>query len=305
MLYTIKKFYWRKAVNTQFSGVIPPVITCFDKEGKIDEQAQRTLIRFLSQHVNGFYPCGTYGSGPLMTTEERKRVAEIVIEEKGKAFVIVHVGAPTTREAVELAKHAQEAGADGIGAIPPYYFSYTQEQLINHYRALIDAVDIPVFLYNNPGLSGNPVTPASLKVLADNGLAGVKDSAFDLVNFYNYILAVQKPDFTFIVGTEAIAAGALDAGASGVIAGLANCFPEFMADFYETWKQGDAKETARKQLKVMQARNILKWGQTLTMTYAILRMRGFNPGYPRLPFTEISNELYDKIEKEYKTMGLL
>jgi len=292
-------------VDKKFTGIIPPVITSFDKNGNFDEKAQRGLIRFLAEHVDGFYPCGTYGSGPLMTTDERKRVAEVVIEEKGKRFVIVHVGSATTRESVELAKHAQSAGAEGVGAIPPFYFDYTQEQLIDHYKALIDAVDIPVFLYNNPGLSGNPIVPETLMTLADYGLAGVKDSAFDLVNFYNYLLAVKKPNFAFIVGTEAIAASALDAGACGVIAGLANCFPEFMAEFYQIWKQGDPKKSAEMQLKVMQARSILKLGQTLAMTYAVLRMRGLNPGYPRRPFTEISSEFYDRIEKEYKQLGLL
>lgn len=292
-------------MNSRFSGIIPPVITCFDKRGNFDEQAQRTLIRFLSKTVQGFYPCGTYGSGPLMSNDERKRVAEVVIEEKGNAFVIVHVGAPSTQDVIELATHAQRSGADAVGAIPPYYFSYTQEQLIEHYKKVIDSVDIPVFLYNNPGLSGNAVTPETLNILANYGLAGVKDSAFDLVNFYNYLIAVRKPDFTFIVGTEAIASSALDAGASGVIAGLANCFPEFMGDFYSTWQKGDSKLTAQAQLEVMKARNILKLGQTLTMTYAILRMRGIDPGFPRLPFTEISNELYNEVQKEYKSLGIL
>ncbi len=289
----------------KFTGIIPPVLTCFDKQGNIDEAAQREIVRFLSKSVQGFYPCGTYGSGPMMSLEERKRVAEIVIEEKGPAYVIVHVGAASTRDTIDLAKHAQEAGADGVGAIPPYYFSYSQEQLIDHYRKLIKAVDIPVFLYNNPELSRNPITPKSLKILADEGLAGVKDSAFDLVNFYNYLLAVKNPGFNFIVGTEAIAAGALDAGASAVIAGLANCFPEFMQDFYQTWLKGDSKVTAAKQLEVMRARNILKMGPTLTMIYSILRMRGLNPGYPRAPYCDISADLYAIIEKEYRAMGLL
>jgi dihydrodipicolinate synthase/N-acetylneuraminate lyase len=292
-------------MTTQFSGIIPPVITCFDKHGDIDANAQRNLVRFLAQHVHGFYPCGTYGSGPLMSLEERKQVARIVIEEKGNAFVIVHVGAASTRDTIELARDAEAAGADAVGAIPPYYFAYSQEQLIDHYRALIKAVKIPVFLYNNPELSRNPVAPKSLKILADEGLAGVKDSAFDLVNFYNYLLAVKNPGFQFIVGTEAIAAGALDAGASGVIAGLANCFPVFMEGFYEIWKQGDAKATAAKQLEVMKARNILKLGPTLTMIYSILRMRGIDPGYPRAPYADISKDLYAIVEKEYKEMGLL
>lgn len=204
-----------------------------------------------------------------------------------------------------MAKHAEEIGSDAIGAIPPYYYHYTQEQLVDHYKALIDAVKIPVFLYNNPDLSNNPVAPQTLSVLADYGLAGVKDSAFDLVSFYNYKLAVTRPDFQFIIGTEAIAAGALDVGACGVIAGLANCFPEFMTDFYKTWKAGDPLETGKKQLAVVKARNIIKMAQTLTMIYAILKMRGINPGYPRSPFKDISKETYDKARKMIDEQGIL
>lgn len=292
-------------MGSKIEGIIPPVITCFDKNGKVDESAQRELIRYLSKHVQGFYPCGTYGSGPLMTSEERKRVAEIVIKEKGDAVAIIHVGAPSTADAVDLARHAEAAGADAVGAIPPYYYAYSQAQLIEYYRSLIRAVKIPVFVYNNPELSRNPVLPETLRILAEDGLGGVKDSSFDLVNFYNYVLAVKRPGFTFIVGTEAIAAAALDAGAAGVIAGLANVFPEMMTDFYATWKMGNSRDTVIKQLNVMKARNILKLGPTLTMTYAALRMRGFNPGYPRAPYTEISKEVYDKALEGFKAMGLI
>ncbi len=292
-------------MSKEFSGIIPPVLTSFTKDGKFDEAAQREVVRFQAKHVHGFYPCGTYGSGPLMTVEERKQVAKVVVEEKGKAKVIVHVGAVSTQQAVELAQHAGQIGADAVGAIPPYYYRYSDQHLLDHYRALIKAVRIPVFLYNNPMLSGNPISADLLATLAGEGLAGVKDSAFDLVNFYMYLLKVQRADFQFIIGTEAIAAAALDAGASGVISGLANVFPEFMVDFYETWKKGNPTETAKKQLDVVKARAILKYGPTLTMTYAVLRMRGMNPGYPRAPHQEISKEVYQRVEGEFKDMGLL
>ena len=288
-----------------FKGIIPPAITCFDKDGNFDEAAQREVIRFQAKYVDGFYPCGTYGSGPLMTTEERKRVAQVVVEEKGSCAVIVHVGAATTSQAVELAQHAQKIGADGVGAIPPFYYKYTPDQLLDHYRALIHAVDIPVFLYNNPSTSGNPITPDMLATLADEGLAGVKDSAFDLVNFYMYLLKVRKSGFTFIIGTEAIAAAALDAGASAVISGLANCFPEFMAGFYKTWLAGNPRKTGDHQLQVVKARSILKYGPTLTMTYAVLKMRGINPGYPRAPYQDIPSSLYERAEKDLRDMGIL
>jgi dihydrodipicolinate synthase/N-acetylneuraminate lyase len=292
-------------MSKEFSGIIPPVLTSFTEDGKFDEAAQREVVRFQAKHVHGFYPCGTYGSGPLMTVEERKQVAKVVVEEKGKAKVIVHVGAVSTQQAVELAQHAGQIGADAVGAIPPYYYRYSDQHLLDHYRALIKAVRIPVFLYNNPMLSGNPISADLLATLAGEGLAGVKDSAFDLVNFYMYLLKVQRADFQFIIGTEAIAAAALDAGASGVISGLANVFPEFMVDFYETWKKGNSTETAKKQLDVVKARAILKYGPTLTMTYAVLRMRGLNPGYPRAPYQEIPKELYQRVEGEFKDMGLL
>ena len=152
-------------MTTDFSGIIPPVLTCFDKEGRVDEGRQREIVRYLSKHVQGFYPCGTYGSGPLMSIPERKQVAEIVIKEKGQAFVIVHVGAASTADAVDLAKHAEAAGADAVGAIPPYYYAYSQDQLLGYYRAILKAVKIPVFVYNNPELSRNPVAPDTLRIL--------------------------------------------------------------------------------------------------------------------------------------------
>ena len=133
----------------------------------------------------------------------------------------------------------------------------------------------------------------------------VKDSAFDLVNFYMYLLKVKRPGFIFIVGTEAIAAPALDAGASGVISGLANVFPEFMSEFYKTWQRGDPLKTGEYQLRVIKARAILKYGPTLTMTYAVLRMRGLHPGHPRAPYQDIPRSLAERVESEFKEMGLL
>jgi 4-hydroxy-tetrahydrodipicolinate synthase len=290
---------------TQFEGVIPPLITCFDQDGRLDEAAQREVTRFQAKHVDGFYPCGTYGSGPLMTVDERMRVAEIVMEEKASCFVIVHVGAVNTEQSVKLAEHAQSIGADAVGAIPPFYYRYTSDHLLDHFRTIIRAVDIPVFLYNNPGLSGNPISPEMLATLADEGLAGVKDSAFDLVNFYMYLIKVRKPGFVFIVGTEAIAAPALDAGASGIISGLANAFPEFMASFFRTWREGNPQKTGAHQLEVVKARAILKYGPTLTMTYAVLWMRGINAGHPRAPYQHIPASLYERAEAELGEMGLL
>jgi len=290
----------------EFKGVIPPVITCFDKDGKFDEKAQREVIDFLTPKVQGFYPVGTYGSGPLMSFEERKRVAEVVIDEvAGRVPVIVHVGSPNTKQTVALAKAAEAAGADAVGAIPPYYYSYSDADLLEHFRALIASVDIPVFAYNNPGLSGNPLKPALIRTLADEGLSGLKDSSFDLVTFYKFLDAVDDPAFMHIIGTEAIAAPAIQAGAKGTVSGLANVWPELMGELWQSLQKDHARETAVIQKKVNAARNVMKYAATLVVCYEVLKLRGINAGFPRLPYQPLDAETAKRVKASFTQLGLL
>lgn len=289
----------------QISGVIPPVITSFDQNGNFNEKSQREVIRFLLPHIQGFYPVGTYGSGPLMTTEERKKVGEVIIDEvAGKVPVIIHVGAASTAQTVELARHAEAAGADAVAAIPPYYYKYPEKDLLDYFRAIIHAVKIPVFAYNNPGLSNNPLTPKMIKVLADEGLAGLKDSSFDLVTFYEFLYTVTNSTFTHIVGTEAIAAPSVQAGAKGVVSGLANVWPELMAELWAALQSGDAPKAAQTQLRVNQARAIMKYGPTLVVCYEALKMRGVDAGYPRRPYSLLPDDIRTKIKTAFSQMGL-
>lgn len=289
----------------QISGIIPPVITSFDQNGNFNEKSQREIIRFLLPHIQGFYPVGTYGSGPLMVAEERKKVAEVIIDEvAGKVPVIIHVGAASTAQTVELARHAEAAGADAVAAIPPYYYKYPEKDLLDYFRAILQAVKVPVFAYNNPGLSNNPLTAKIIKTLADEGLAGLKDSAFDLVTFYEFLYTVTNPNFTHIVGTEAIAAPAVQAGAKGVVSGLANVWPELMAELWSALQANDARQAAQRQLRVNQARAIMKYGPTLVVCYEALKMRGVDAGYPRRPYSLLSEEVREKIRAAFTQMGL-
>jgi dihydrodipicolinate synthase/N-acetylneuraminate lyase len=288
-----------------FRGVIPPVITSFNEDGDFDEKAQREVIGFLTPKVNGFYPIGTYGSGPLMSVEERKRAAEVVIDEVDKRVpVIVHVGAITTAQTVELAKHAEKIGADAVGAIPPYYYRYPEEDLLNHYRALLKSVQIPVFVYNNPGLSNNPISEKMLKILAEEGLAGLKDSSFDLIQFYNFLNEITRPDFVHIVGTEAISAAAVHAGARGIISGLANVWPELMSELWQALESNNGREAGELQLKVLEARSILKSAPTLVTCYEVLKMRGVNAGFPRKPYSPLSDDVKQQVRDSFHQMGL-
>lgn len=288
-----------KEERKKIRGIIPPLLTSFDKNGNIYEKGQREIIEFILPYIDGVYPCGTYGSGPLMSADERKIVAEMVVDQvNGRVPVIMHVGAASTRETINLAKHAEKAGADAVGAIAPYYYSYNERELINHYKRLIDSVDIPVFLYNNPQTSGNSITSEVLNELAGEGLAGVKDSTFDLVNFYLYQVEVESPDFKFIIGTEAIALGAFMSGAKAAICGVANVIPEPLHELWKLVQRKEWEEAQKVQMKVIKIRKIMKMGSTLTNCYAILKIRGIDSGWPRMPYLPVDDGLYNKIKEE-------
>lgn len=295
----------------EFIGIIPPMLSSFDEDGEINEKGLREIIRFTLPHVNGYYPIGTYGCGPFMSIEERKKVLEITLEEvNGKVPVVAHVGAAGTKPMVELAKHAKSAGAAGVGAIAPFYApNLPEENLFSHFACLIDAVDeeeFPVFVYNNAHYSQNPITPKLLKRLAAHGLRGCKDSSFDLVNFFLFQDAISDyPDFNLIVGTEAIFMGAFDAGATGCICGMGNIFPEMLKKLYDAYLAGDRKTAIATQRLILRIRAITKLAPTVPIMHAVLKMRGIDGGYPRSPFIEIDDAKKDEVRKELTALDLL
>lgn len=296
---------------SEFVGIIPPIMSSFKKNGEIYQKGLREIVNFTIPHVNAYYPIGTYGCGPLMSLSERKKTLEIILDEvNGRVPVIAHVGAAGTLPTIELAKHAKEAGADAIGAIAPYYSpGLPEDALFAHFAALIDAVnkeDFPVFLYNNHKYSQNPLSPKLLKRLADYGLRGCKDSSFDLVNFFLYQEAVKDyPDFNIIIGTEAIFMGAFEAGAKATVCGIGNIYPELLQKMYQSFIAGNKEEAMELQRLILKIRNITKYGPTVPIMYEILKMRGIDAGYPRLPYIDIDEELKERIKKGLQELGLL
>lgn len=293
-------------MSKKIKGIISPLLTPFTPEGKVYEPGLRDLIEFLIPHINGLFPCGTYGSGPLMTIQQRKKVAEIVVDQvKDRIPVIVHVGSANTQSTLELAKHAEKINADAVASIPPYYYSYGEDEILNHYRELLNSVKIPVYLYNNPKTSGNSVSPRLLAKIAELGLAGVKDSAFDLINFHFYAMAVKRPDFNLIIGTEALYLPATQAGAVGAVCGLANVFPEVLAKLRSSIEKKDFENAAKLQIRILQIRQVIKMGPTIPICHGILKMRGVDAGGPKLPFLPVSDYLQRKIHEALAKLDLI
>ncbi len=292
----------------ELAGIIPPLIIPFNEEGGINERSLRRFIDFLIERkIGGLFPCGTFGSGPLMSADERKQCAEIIIDAAaGRIPVIIHVGTTTVAATVEFAKHAEKAGADSVAAVPPYYYPHIEEVVIGYYKGLLDAVSIPVFAYNNPGRVGYGVSAQLMGRLADMGLAGVKESSFDLKVFVSYLNAVTKPGFQFIMGTVPLLFPGLMMGAIGGIAGTANAFPEIAVELFDEFKKGNYSRCVELQKKNSRLVEIMGIGGVpITGLIAMLELRGHEFGYPHDPMVKASPATKEKIRKGLLELGLL
>ncbi len=290
----------------RFKGVIPPVLTAFTEEGSVDREATRDIVRFLKDRVQGLFVCGTYGSGPLLESEEKKMVIDTVMEEvQGKIPVIAQVGSTYTSAAVDVAKFAEKAGVLAVASVAPYYYSHSEADIIDYFAKLVDSVSVPVYVYNNPKTVGYPISPSLLKKLYDVGVRGLKDSSFSLVNFFEFIDTLGEEDFEFIIGTEALVVGAYALGARGIISGVANALPEFVVDLYNACEAGDMKKASELQLLVLRLRKLLHISSSISVAHAILKLRGINAGFPRHPFEPLSRDKEEVLKRELKKLGIL
>lgn len=295
-------------MNYKMHGVIPPMITPFTKEGAVDEAQLRTLLRFLQDKVHGVFVCGSYGSGPLMSVAEKKRVIEIAMEERGALQVVAMTGCITTDETIELTKFAAAAGVDAASAVAPYYYHYGEADIIAYYQDVLDAIGstIPFYIYSNPKFSGYPVELKTLRKLKEIGVAGCKAASFDIMEFANMIREFEGEDFDVALGTEALWLPAYTYGAQAFIPGLANAFPEICRKMYDESQRGDLEACRNTQFKINKIRDIMYLaGSTQLAIYTMLDLRGIIHAYPRKPFHTATPEQKEDIRKALAELGML
>ena len=296
-------------MTKELQGIIPPLTTPFTKGGDVYEEGLCRLIEFqIENGSHGLFICGTYGSGPIMTVEERKKVHEVVVDQvKGRITVVAHVGTTSTAQSVELAQHAESVGADYVASVSPYYHRHDERAVVEFFRTLVKAVNLPVYVYNNPKASGVTITPSFLRHLSDVGVQGIKDSGFSLIELTHFMLALQHvPGFRFIVGTEALALPAFLVGAKGSVAGLANAFPELVVKLWDLFQAGRYDEAVQVQMQVTRARQILHIpSSTNAACYAVLNERGIDVGYPKAPILPVREGKRAAMIAGFKDMGLL
>lgn len=282
----------------KFEGIYPAVITPFTHQGEVAEDKLRNYIEYLVPQVDGLFVCGSYGSGPIMRIDQRKRVAEITIEvTKGRVPVILHIGCPDTGSTLELAKHAEQLGVDAVAAVTPFYYKHLEDAILGHYEAIVNAVDVPVLVYNNPKYSNFCVTGDLLAKLAEIGVKGVKDSSADIALFYEFMAKVDRPDFLFLIGSQTHLVPAVVGGAHGCVSGLSNAFPKFIKDIYQACKEGRFKEAVALQKKANSLRALTGSGIPVPFYHAALPMLGVDIGVPRAPFKSLPAERVEQIRK--------
>lgn len=290
----------------KIEGIITALITPFDGHGEVIEGSLRKLVEFQRRAgVNGLFLCGTAGSGAIMRPDQKKRVFEVAAEASGgRVATIAHVGAPSTEEAIDLAKCAGEAGVDAIGSVPPYYFAPDEAELTEYFRGLSEAVDLPIFVYNIPRNTNTNIQPELMaKLCGIRNVVGVKDSSRDFVQLLEYISALPK-EKTVICGTDSYILPALIMGAKGAITGYANAFPEAYVDFYGLFLKGDLEAARERQFKLNELRKALQKPQ-LAPHYEALRFRGFEVGRPRPPLRAMNEKESEGLRKRLVELGFL
>lgn len=291
----------------KLEGVVPPMVTPFASDGSLDEYNLTKLVHFLAEHVHGLFICGSYGNGPLMSVAEKKRVIDVVAKNiPPKIQLVVHVGATNVRDAVDLARYAEGAGAAKVSSVVPYYFHHTRESIKLYFERLVKTVKIPVYTYNNPKFTGIAVDVPLLQELADLGVAGVKDSSFDIMTLANFVRQIKKPDFDVVLGTEAMFLYAAAIGVRAFIPGLGNAFPEVCVELYEAATTFEMERAKALQLRVNEMRDIMYLAKsTVVAVYALLKIRGVCEAYPREPFIALNEKETAAMRQQLVKAGFL
>ena len=228
------------AAKTNFRGSFTALVTPF-KNGSVDEQMFRDIVEWqITEGTNGLVPVGTTGESPTLSHDEHKKVVEWCIDQaKGRVPVVAGAGSNSTKEAIELSQHAEKAGADAVLVVTPYYNKPTQEGMYQHYKAINDAIGIPIIIYNIPPRSVVDMSVDTMKRLFElKNIAGVKDATANMARVSQQRAALG-PDFNQLSGEDITALGFNAHGGHGCISVTSNVAPRLCSEFQAACGRGD------------------------------------------------------------------
>jgi 4-hydroxy-tetrahydrodipicolinate synthase len=289
-----------------FEGMLTALVTPF-RDDAVDEAALRELVeRQIAAGIDGLVPCGSTGESATMTHSEHRRVMEIVVEAAaGRVPVVAGTGSNNTREAVELTRHALDAGAEGALLISPYYNKPTQEGLLAHYRAVADEVGLPLLVYNIPGRTASNVLPETIAQLARHPqIVGVKEASGNLDQMAE-VIRTCPDDFSVLSGDDALTLPLLGIGGRGVISTSANVAPREMAELVSAFREGDALRAREIHYRLMPLFDALFCETNPIPVKTALAMMGVIGPEIRLPLLPLSEPHQEPLRAVLKDLGVL
>ena len=303
------------AVAEKYRAVIPAFYACYDDEGNVSRERAANLAKFyLSLGIKGLYVTGSSGECVFQSVEERKATLEAVMSAVGgKMTIIAHVAAPSTRDSIELARHAESLGVDAIAMVPGFFYVPNEKMVEKYWRDVLDATEnVPMFIYNIPGTTNgfNLPTPLFERMLATGRVAGVKNSSGAVQDILRFRVAGGDDVAIFNGPDEQYLAGRM-MGASGGIGGTYGYMPELFMKLEELINLGDMEKSAALQKEIT---NLITETKHASSLYAaakgVLRLRGIECGSVRAPFIplcdadkEIIENLYSHIKDAMRRFG--
>lgn len=287
--------------KVEIKGIIPPIVTPMNEDESINGQELRNQVkRQIKGGVHGLFPFGTNGEGYILNEKEKEEVLSIVIDEtKGRVPVYAGTGCISTKDTIRQSQMAKSLGADVLSIITPSFAAASQNELYDHYKAVAEAVDMPIVLYNIPARTGNALAPATVARLSKiENIVGAKDSSGNFDNMLQYIEQTRdRGDFAVLSGNDSLILWNLLAGGTGGIAGCANVFPEVMASIYNYFVAGDLVNARKAQDSIRSFRGCFKYGNPNTIVKTAVNLLGYPVGKCRAPFNQVPEEGIEALKK--------
>ncbi len=290
-----------------FRGSMVALITPMRADGSVDEKAFQELVQWqIAEGTEGLIPVGTTGESPTLSHEEHKRVVELCVEAAaGRVPVIAGTGSNSTAEAIDLTRHAKEAGADACLVVTPYYNKPTQEGLYLHFKAIADAVDLPIVIYNIPPRSVVDMSVETMARLAQHpNIVGVKDATANLARPLHTRRACGE-DFSQLSGEDHTAVAFLGAGGHGCISVTANVAPRLCAEMHRAWALGRPQEAIAIQDRLLPLHDALFCETSPGPVKYAASLLGRPSEHCRLPLAPLADANKARVREAMVSVGLL
>ena len=237
-------------MSKKIQGVLTAIVTTFDSKGAFNPAAQRLQVQRQLSAGNGIFCGGTNGEFFVLNEQEKLAVTETCVDEvNGAAPVVAHIGEISTRETIRLGKQVAKLGVDAVSVITPYFVPLKQEELIAHYRAVADAIEVPLYLYNIPARTGNTLQPETVRALASHpNIIGIKDSAGSYESLSGFLKAAEGVEnFNVLTGPDSLIHRGFVEGCTACISGLANVAPKEINAIWARFHAGDIEGSRQAQ----------------------------------------------------------